>query len=174
VLIFATWLWNEHADVFLDKAHGASANAMFFFLWLAIWVNIREHQVVPTNLLKVVYRVVLGVVAASLVVALFGWRFLDWHEFRWLAIVDIPVLLTYGGVKLIVNRGQRWAGAYLVAWMLMIVGVPFSLLFDAHQVFVLEAWEIMVFLLYWGLQTWENWEEEIGEECTPAAAQSPS
>jgi hypothetical protein len=173
VLVFATWLWNAHPYVFLDKAHGTSANAMFFFLWLAIWVTINEHQVTPTDLWRTIYLALLVVAVLPLAVALMAWLFLDWHEFEWLALIEIPTMLVYGIVKLINNRKRFWAAAYLVAWMFMIVGVPFSLIFGAHQVFALEAWEILAFLFYWGLQTWENWKEEIGEECTPSTRPRP-
>lgn len=59
------------------------------------------------------------------------------------------------------EEGRPWVKQYLVVAALMVVGIPVSLLFGAHKIFVLEAWEIMAFATYWILQTVENWDEEV-------------
>lgn len=68
----------------------------------------------------------------------------------------------------VLERRRDSRAAYLGAWLFMIIGVPISFSFKAHQIFALEAWEILAFLIYWGLQTRENWNEEIDENCVPA------
>lgn len=79
-------------------------------------------------------------------------------------------------------EGRPWVTPYLVVAVFMVVGYPVSLLFGAHQVFVLEAWEITAFATYWIVQTVENWDEEVivcdetdpGVQLVPLVTDGPS
>jgi hypothetical protein len=57
--------------------------------------------------------------------------------------------------------GRPWMKTYLGVAVFMVVGIPVSLPFGKHQIFVLEAWEITAFAVYWILQTIENWDEKV-------------
>lgn len=161
VLVIGWWLWRYQAHFFFQHAHGTSANLMFFFLWLAIWVNIGKHQSKLTGLWKQAYVVLQYLIISPVVVSLLAFLVFHLHTFNVLATWEIVVLLVYGILKAINNWWRPWVEGYLAVWMLMIIGVPVSLLFEAHQVFALEAWAITAFVLYWGLQTWENWNEGV-------------
>jgi hypothetical protein len=58
------------------------------------------------------------------------------------------------------EEGRPWATPYIVVAAFMVVGIPVSLFFGDHQLFVLEAWEITAFATYWIIQTVENWDDE--------------
>ena len=77
------------------------------------------------------------------------------------------LLFVFLGLAILANirvhnrEGERaWVPLYRSVLGYMVLGVPVSLIFGAHQVFVLEAWEILAFATYWILQTVENWDDE--------------
>jgi len=66
--------------------------------------------------------------------------------------------------------GQPEGAGRLFEWYAVValaMAVGFIVLFPAfrlvgdHTVFWLDAWEILWFLVYWILQTTENWDEEV-------------
>ena len=80
-------------------------------------------------------------------------------------------------------KGTFWANLreqdgifkwYALVALAMAVGfivlLPAFRLVGDHTVFWLEAWEILWFLVYWILQTAENWDEEVLDDGTPAVA----
>lgn len=70
---------------------------------------------------------------------LFGWRYKQWYR-------CLAWLMSVGG---------------LVVWGLAALTV-------AHHVLVIEAWEIVMFALFWIVQTVDNWREK--PDCDPAAS----
>jgi hypothetical protein len=63
------------------------------------------------------------------------------------------------------NRAYFWV--YTVVAVLMGIGgilIAWLRIGDDHTVFVLEAWEIVLFAVFWGVQTKENWSEEAVAE----------
>lgn len=57
--------------------------------------------------------------------------------------------------------GRPYGAWYILIAAAMVVGIPVSFLFGDHQIFVLEAWEIIAFATYWIVQTVENWDEKV-------------
>jgi hypothetical protein len=65
----------------------------------------------------------------------------------------------------------KWYAAVALAMAVgFIVLLPAFGLAGDHTVFWLEAWEISWFLLYWILQTVENWDEEVDHNDSRAVA----
>lgn len=79
--------------------------------------------------------------------------------------------------KVIGQRNQPdepWFWTYSVIGALMIVGgivIPATRVFGDHTVFALEAYEIVLFAVYWSVQTAENWQEQV--DGTPMAVAKP-
>lgn len=90
-------------------------------------------------------------------------------------LASAVLLFVFLGLAILANirvhtkEGEHvWVRLYRGVLAYMVFGIPVSLIFGAHQVFVLEAWEIAAFATYWILQTKENWDEETVVIHSPA------
>lgn len=62
------------------------------------------------------------------------------------------------------TKRDKWFWFYTTVAALMLLGafiIPTTRIFDEHTVFYLEAWEILLFAIYWGIHTAEKWGEEV-------------
>lgn len=117
-------------------------------------------------------RVALFITA---LVMLLGWWLIEnWDDFDTRAHGFAAVLM-FGFLVLAIvanvvehrtKRKEAWSRGYAAVAGLMILGailIPWTRAFGNYTVFALEAWEIVLFAVYWLVQTAENWEEEVTE-----------
>jgi hypothetical protein len=71
------------------------------------------------------------------------------------------------------TRRTALTRAYVAIAILMAAGalIPLSSIFGEHAIFTQEAYEIALFVIYWLVQTVENWREEVA---MPVAAPAPT
>jgi heme A synthase len=69
------------------------------------------------------------------------------------------------------KRDNVWFWFYTAVAALMILGgilIPTTRIFGEHSVFALEAYEIVLFGVYWGIQTAEKWGQPVECESYPS------
>lgn len=69
------------------------------------------------------------------------------------------------------KRDNVWFWFYTAVAALMILGgilIPTTRIFGEHTVFALEAYEIVLFGVYWGIQTAEKWGQPVECESYPS------
>jgi cytochrome bd-type quinol oxidase subunit 2 len=119
-------------------------------------------------------RIALIVTASAL---LFTWWLMEtWDDFNTRAHGYSALLLFIFLILAIVanvvkhwaerseERSSAWSWIYMTIAALMVVGaltIWLSRYFEDHTVLVLEAYEIVLFALYWIAQTVENWPEQV-------------
>lgn len=157
------------------------AGLMALFLAFILWLRDLRDPVRRAEIQPGTRWLLIGTAVALVIVALLkhyardlflanahGKTAILFFIFLWLAIeANIRVH------KREPDRGRRWVKPYRAVSLAMLVGIPVSLLFGKHQIFVLEAWEITAFAIYWVLQTFENWDEKVivrGDDAAVARA----
>ena len=126
----------------------------------------------PTNTVALGTRVSLAVTFLVLLVA--WWLSLNWSDFNTsahgYAAVGMFVFLIGAIIAVAGRHWQRsdrtWFRLYAAVAALMALGGLFiwlTRIFGEHTVFALETYEIVLFAVYWILQTKENWDEEVIE-----------
>jgi hypothetical protein len=109
------------------------------------------------------------------------WLFLNWHNFNTRAhgfaalFMFVALIGAVGGKAREHQAGQTTAYFRLyaaVAAVMVIGGVVIAALRigGAHTVLVLEAFEILLFAVFWLVQTVENWNEEVADPPTTETA----
>ncbi len=106
---------------------------------------------------------------------LFGWWLIqNWDDFNTHAHGYAAVLMFVFLVGAVITKAverrreqnRRWFGTYAAIAVLMILGgilIPTTRVFGDHTVFALEAYEIVLFAVFWSAQTVENWNEKVLE-----------
>jgi hypothetical protein len=144
-------------------------------LILVILVEFR-HSKNPVKSLKApVEKVDRGTWASLTLTALLllvGWWLIEnWSDFYshahgWSAVIFFFFL----GLAIVFNAAAHWRKERGLFWVYTGVAVLMLLGFiliaalrvgGDHTVFWLEAWETLMFLVYWIVQTAENWGEEV-------------
>jgi hypothetical protein len=142
---------------------------------LVIVVEFR-HSKDPVKSLKApVEKVARGTWASLAVTALLlllGWWLIEnWSDFYTRAHGFAAVIFFFFlGLAIAFNAAAHWRKETGLFWVyagvvvLMLLGfilIPSLRVGGDHTVFWLEAWEILMFLAYWIVQTAENWGEDV-------------
>jgi hypothetical protein len=101
------------------------------------------------------------------------WLSPNWSDFNTRAhgLAAVLMFLFLIGA-IIAAAGEHWPERHEVVWfwlyaavaVLMITGgilLPATRIFAEHTVFALETFEIILFAIYWGIQTAEKWDEKV-------------
>jgi hypothetical membrane protein len=95
------------------------------------------------------------------------WKDFDTRAHDLSAVLMFVFLIGAVGAKALEHkRGpkNRYYPIYVLVGLLMAVGGIALAVFQlggTHTVFILETYEIVLFALFWAVQTVDNWEEEI-------------
>jgi hypothetical protein len=104
---------------------------------------------------------------------LFGWWLIrNWSDFYTLAhgyaayimFVFLVLAIIVSAVHHRREQDRLWFQVYAAVAGFMILGgilIPATRVFARHTTFALEAYEIVLFALYWIFQTVENWDEKV-------------
>ena len=116
----------------------------------------------------------LGLIVTALAL-LFGWWLIEnWsdfntraHGFAAVGMFGFLIAAILANVlEQFETRARRWSWGYATIAALMILGgivIPWFRIGNEYTVGVLEAYEILLFAVYWIAQTKENWHEEVVE-----------
>jgi hypothetical protein len=144
-------------------------------LILVIVVEFR-HSKNPVKSLKApvakVERGTWASLTATAVLLLLGWWLIEnWSDFYTRAHgFSAVIFFFFLGLAIVFNAVVHWRKERSLFWVymgvaiLMLLGfilIPALRVGGDHTVFWLEAWEIFMFLIYWIVQTAENWGEEV-------------
>ena len=152
---------------------GAVGLIAAFFIWLKNRSN--PQGAAETE------RGTIGLMVGTAVALLVAWWLIDtWDDFYTLAHGYAAVLMfVFLAVAVLANaweqrrtRGTALTKTYVAIAVLMAAGalIPVSRIFGEHAIFTQEAYEIAVFLVYWTIQTVENWHEAIAMPVAAADA----
>lgn len=140
---------------------GSAAVVVGFIIWrLNLRDPLRRAEVHPYT--RELLLGTLVILAAVLMLKMFFRDVFLAHAHGTSAILLFVFLWLAIGANVRVHKkeGQGWVFPYRAVLLVMILGIPVSLVFGGHRILVLEAWEITAFAVYWILQTVENWDEE--------------
>ena len=112
----------------------------------------------------------LGLTAIALLVG--WWLSENWSDFYtrahgWAAVLLFLFLIGAIIVKVLEYGSEaerRWRAIYAAVAVGMVLGgilIVTTRMFGRHTVFALEAWEIVLFAIYWIVQTVEKWDEKV-------------
>jgi hypothetical protein len=133
-----------------------------------IWLKARCD---PTRAAEIQPGIVKLLIGTGVVLLVAWWLIETWDDFYtrahgfaaelMFAFLAVAILANVREQRATRNRGLT--RTYVAIAVLMAAGVliPVSHLFGEHAIFVQEAYEITLFVIYWLLQTVENWDEEL-------------
>ena len=145
---------------------------------LAISLGARSRNRPPARSIVNGTTITLAITALAL---LFGWWLIEnWDDFytrvHGYSAVAMFVFLIGAVVGKALERRREgamvWFPLYALCEQLKGIGaalISLTRVFDEHTVFVLEAYEIGFFALYWIAQTVDNWDEEVVGVARPQA-----
>ncbi len=107
-----------------------------------------------------------ALLAAALLVILFFPDFVHTRAHGFAAIAFFGGLLGAIVVNILHHQGEEeraWRRWYVIVAACMVLGgfIGVFKIFDPYHTFVLEAAEIVLFAIYWIVQTLENWDEKV-------------
>jgi peptidoglycan/LPS O-acetylase OafA/YrhL len=146
------------------------AGGVGLILTAIITVVNNRNVLAPVKELERGTHLALGCTAVGLLFA--WWLSRNWSDFNTrahgLAAVFMFIFLIGAIIATAAEhwqeRDQAWFRAYTAVVALMVLGgtlIPTTRIFAEHTVFALEAYEITLFAVYWGIQTAEKWDEKV-------------
>lgn len=148
----------------------AGAVGLGIALFLAIAVN-RGNVGATVRTVRGQWETSASLAFTGLVLLVGWWLSENWSDFYtrahgWAAVLLFVCLIGAIVVK-VVDYGtgdRKWRAVYATVAAGMVLGgilIVTTRIFGRHTVFALEAWEIVLFAIYWIVQTVEKWDEKV-------------